>query len=275
MECDFCPKTSRRPEFMSIETFSKILNQIKPHTSYIYLHVKGEPLLHPELDKILDISREKDFFVNITTNGTLIGNVKDMLLTKPSLRQINFSLHSFDGNKIFENKQTYIENILRFTKEAMEKTKMIVSLRLWNLNKDNEATLEIRKNDTILEYIEDFFNLPDKIDETASMNRGIKISDRVYINQAQKFKWPDLNEEEINESGFCYALRDQAAILVDGTVVPCCLDHEGVIKLGNIHYSSFSEIIESERVNNIINGFSKRHVVEELCKKCGYIKKFN
>jgi radical SAM protein with 4Fe4S-binding SPASM domain len=157
----------------------------------------------------------------------------------------------------------------------MEKTKMIVSLRLWNLNKDNEATLEIRKNDTILEYIEDFFNLPDKIDETASVNRGIKISDRVYINQAQKFKWPDLNEEEINESGFCYALRDQAAILVDGTVVPCCLDHEGVIKLGNIHYSSFSEIIDSERVNNIINGFSKRHVVEELCKKCGYIKKFN
>ena len=275
MECDFCPKTSRRPEFMSIETFSKILNQIKPHTSYIYLHVKGEPLLHPELDKILDISREKDFFVNITTNGTLIGNVKDMLLTKPSLRQINFSLHSLDGNKIFENKQTYIENILRFTKEAMEKTKMIVSLRLWNLNKSNESILEIRKNNTILESIEDFFNLPDKIDETASMNRGIKISDRVYINQAQKFKWPDLNEEEINESGFCYALRDQAAILVDGTVVPCCLDHEGVIKLGNIHYSSFSEIIDSERANNIINGFSKRHVVEELCKKCGYIKKFN
>lgn len=70
-------------------------------------------------------------------------------------------------------------------------------------------------------------------------------------------------------------LRNQVAILVDGTVVPCCLDGEGIISLGNINEIDFSKIIDSERANNILDGFSRREAVEELCKKCGYRKKFS
>lgn len=275
LKCDFCPQTNRNPEFMSIGTFGNILDQIKPHTNYIYLHVKGEPLLHPELNKLLDISHEKGFKVNITTNGTLIDNVKDMLPTKRALRQINFSLHSLDGNKAFNNKETYIDNILSFIKEAMEKTEIYLSLRLWNLNGNSEINLESRKNDIILETIEKVFDLPYKIDEIVGLDRGIKIADRVYVNQAHQFKWPDMNENEDNERGFCHGLRNQVAILVDGTVVPCCLDGEGVINLGNINTTTFSEIIESDRANNIVDGFTKKEVVEELCKKCGFMKRFN
>ena len=274
MECDFCPKTNRCPEFMSTETFSKILDQIKPHTDYIYLHVKGEPLLHPELDKILDLSHEKGFHVNITTNGTLISMVKDILLSKPAIRQINISLHSIEGNHMLDKTSSYMEDILAFTKEAISKTDMIVSLRLWNLGKEDIKDNMSRKNDSILKSIENSFNLPYRIEEKSGLERGIKLAERVYINQDFQFSWPNLDEKETNTTGFCYALRDQAAILVDGAVVPCCLDNDGVMKLGNIHYGSFSEIIESERANNIVNGFSKRHVAEELCKKCGYIKKF-
>jgi len=102
----------------------------------------------------------------------------------------------------------------------------------------------------------------------------MKIADRLYINQAEKFKWPDVNENEINKNGFCYGLRTQAAILVDGTVVPCCLDSDGIINLGNIQNNFFSEIIESERANNIVNGFSNKQAIEELCQRCGYIKRF-
>lgn len=97
----------------------------------------------------------------------------------------------------------------------------------------------------------------------------------MYLNQDYEFKWPDLLVPEDNRPGFCYGLRNQVAILVDGTVVPCCLDGEGIINLGNIHQTNFSQIIESDRVNNIFNGFSKREVVEEFCRKCGYRKRFN
>ncbi|WP_097027927.1 radical SAM/SPASM domain-containing protein [Clostridium peptidivorans] len=275
LACSFCPQTQRKSEFMSIETFEKILDQIRPHTDYIYLHVKGEPLLHPEIDKLLDLSYEKGLKVNITTNGTLINKAKDKLIAKPALRQINFSLHSFDGNEGGEDKDSYINNIISFTKEALSSTNMLISLRLWNLDQDNATNLQRQRNRHILQIIENEFNLDYKIEEKIVPGRGIKISDRLYLNQDYEFKWPSLDEDEDAGKGFCHGLRNQVAILVDGTVVPCCLDGEAVINLGNINNTNFSEIIEGERANNLFNGFSEGKVVEELCRKCGYRKRFN
>lgn len=274
LACDFCPQTMRQPEFMKLETLNDILEQIKPYTDYVYFHVKGEPLLHPEIDRFLDLSYEKGFKVNITTNGTLINRAKDKLLLKPALRQVNFSLHSFDGNDGFQDRSEYINNIISFTKEAVDKTNILISLRLWNLDEDNETNLQRKRNRQILEIIEKSFNLNYKIEEMVIPSRGIKIADRVYLNQDYEFKWPDLKEPEDEGEGFCYGLRNQIAILVDGTVVPCCLDGEGTINLGNINKTHFSEIIETDRAKNIVNGFSRREAVEELCRKCGYRKRF-
>lgn len=274
LACSFCPQTKRQPEFMKIENFSKILDEIKPYTDYIYFHVKGEPFVHPEIDKFLDLSYEKGFKVNITTNGTLINKVKDKIIMKPALRQINFSLHSFDGNEGSKNKDEYINNILSFAKEAIDNTNIIIALRLWNIDKDNEIKDEKKKNYELLQIIEKEFNLNYKIEEKVIAGGGIKISDRIYLNQDYEFQWPDLKEAEDDGKGFCYGLRNQIAILVDGTVVPCCLDGEGVINLGNINKTPFSQILESDRANNILNGFSRREAVEELCRKCGYRKRF-
>jgi radical SAM protein with 4Fe4S-binding SPASM domain len=274
LSCAFCPQTIRRPEFMKIETFRKILDQIEEYTDHIYFHVKGEPLLHPEIDKLLEISYEKGFKVNITTNGTLINKVKDKLLMKPSLRQINFSLHSFDGNDGLQNKDNYIDNILEYVKEANEKSEVLISLRLWNLEENNDTNLEKKRNNDLLKVIEKAFDLPYKIQEKVVPGRGMKIADRIYLNQDYHFEWPDLKEKEDDGIGFCYGLRNQVAILVDGTVVPCCLDGEGVINLGNINDTDFSDLIISERAKRMIEGFSRREAVEELCRKCGYRKRF-
>ena len=274
LNCEFCPETKRMPETMSIETFSNILDQIKPYTDYMYFHVKGEPLLHPEIDKLLDICHEKGFKVNLTTNGTLITKVKDNLLMKKALRQINFSLHSLKEDEKRQAKDEYINNILSFSKEAVDKSDIIISLRLWNLSQDNLINLEKQKNREMLAVIEKQFNLNYKIEERVLPGRGEKVHDRIYLNQEHIFQWPDLEEIEDDGKGFCYGLRNQAAILVDGTVVPCCLDGNGIMDLGNINQTPFSEIIESERVNNIIDGFSRREAVEELCRKCGYRQKF-
>jgi radical SAM protein with 4Fe4S-binding SPASM domain len=256
---------------MSAETFRAILDRLAGYTDYLYLHVKGEPLLHPLLSEFLDICSEKGFQVNITTNGTLIRETGNMLLSKPSVRQVNFSLQSFDGNLRSLSRSEYIGNILSFAKEAMEKTQMFVSLRLWNLHEDKS---EKRQNDEILTIIEEAFELTDPIGEDGKTGRGIKIADRLYVNQASEFVWPDIKEKEDCGDAFCYGLRNQAAILVDGTVVPCCLDGEGVINLGNILTTPFSEIIESDRARNIVDGFTRKEAVEELCRKCGYRTRF-
>lgn len=151
---------------------------------------------------------------------------------------------------------------------------MIVSFRLWNLSKDNKTNLELQRNRELLSMIEEAFNLDFQIEEKVEPGGGIKIAERVYVNQDYQFKWPSLDEEEDDGRGFCYGLRNQAGILSNGTVIPCCLDGEGVINLGNIYEKSFSEIIESERARNLVDGFSRRVAVEELCRKCGFRQRF-
>jgi MoaA/NifB/PqqE/SkfB family radical SAM enzyme len=274
LACDFCPRTERLPEFMSKDTFGKILDQIKEHTEHIYFHVKGEPLLHPEIGTFLDICNEKGFQVNITTNGTLIHKVKDMIMNKPALRQMNFSLHSVDGNMNSGNRDEYIERILSFSKEASHMSKIFISLRLWNLQDKQGIPQERERNIEMLAAIEKAFLLPSRIEEEVVSRRGVKIADRIYVHQENSFIWPDLHAKDTSGSAFCHGLRNQAAILVDGTVVPCCLDGEGVMSLGNLHLTPFSEIIEGKRARSIFDGFSRKVAVEELCRKCGYRERF-
>lgn len=273
LACSFCPPTQRAKGLIKVEQFEKVLDQIRPHTKYIYLHVKGEPLLHPRIDQLLDAAHERGFKVNITTNGTLIKKQREKLLGKPALRQMNFSLHSFDGHEGSENREKYLGDILAFVREAREHN-VIFSYRLWNLQRDDQTDVDRRKNAETLEILEKEYELDFKIEERVEPGKGVKIAPNIYLNQDHEFKWPSLLEPEYTGKGFCHALRSQAAVLVDGTVVPCCLDGEGVIKLGNINEQSFSEIIEGERANNLVDGFSRREAVEELCRKCGYRQKF-
>ena len=273
LACSFCPPTQRAKGLIKVEQFEKILDQIRPHTKYIYLHVKGEPLLHPRIDQLLDAAHERGFKVNITTNGTLIKKQREKLLGKPALRQMNFSLHSFDGHEGSENREKYLGDILEFVRDAREHN-VIFSYRLWNIQRDDQTDVDRRKNAETLDILEQEYNLSFKIEERVEPGKGVKIAPNVYLNQDHEFKWPSLLEPEYTGKGFCHALRSQAAILVDGTVVPCCLDGEGVINLGNVNEQSFSDIVESERANNLVDGFSRREAVEELCRKCGYRQKF-
>lgn len=260
---------------MSVSEFSYILNQIKPFTDYVYLHVKGEPLLHPELDILLEQCLEHGFKVNITTNGTLLHKVSDVLLKHSCVRQLNISLHSIKGNEGYKQKDEYMDRILTFIDDARKQSELIVSLRFWNLDKNNEINLLWNKNEEYLKRIEKHFNLPYQIHDVITPGNGIKLADKLYLNQDHTFDWPDLVKEEDDGIGYCYGLKNQIGVLADGTIIPCCLDGEGVINLGNIFKDSLQDVLASERVNHIINGFSNRKATEELCKKCGYRKKFN
>ncbi|MFN8255232.1 MAG: radical SAM/SPASM domain-containing protein [Bacteroidales bacterium] len=268
LSCSFCQKSNQKPARLTTDSFQYILNQIKPFTGYIYLHVKGEPLLHPEIPEFLDISYTGNFHVNITTNGVLIDKLGDKLLDKPAIRQINFSLHSFTENK----KPGYLSDILDFTEKAIEKTQMYISLRLWNFDKSRPEVNDLNRN--VIKTITERFPVDFDIMKEITPGKGLKLRERLYLNTDFEFEWPDLKNKHLNENGFCYALRDQVGILADGTVVPCCLDGEGIINLGNIFKSDFAEIIENERAKSIYNGFTNRKAVENLCKHCRYKERF-
>ncbi|WP_148927860.1 radical SAM/SPASM domain-containing protein [Paenibacillus methanolicus] len=273
LACTFCPPTERAKNFIKPEEFAKRLDEIKPFASYVYLHVKGEPLLHPKIDLLLDIAHEKGIKVNITTNGTLIAKNRHKLLGKPALRQMNFSLHSFDGHLGSTDREGYLREILAFVREA-EANRIIFSFRLWNLTEDNITNAQRQRNRQTLAVLEQEFGLDYRIEEKVVPGSGVRIAENVYLNQDHEFQWPSLDAPEDDGKGFCYALRSQAAILSNGTVVPCCLDGEGVINLGNVNETPFADIVSGERASNLVDGFSRREAVEELCRRCGYRQRF-
>lgn len=268
LSCNFCPKTKREKKFMSDKEFEIILKKIKPYTNYIYLHLMGEPLLNSNLETFLEIAKENDFKVNITTNGTLITKNKNILLKSEALRQINISMHSFEANENEISFEKYFKEILKFIVEANEKTDIITGMRLWNLD-GQETRGENSLNEKILSMLKEYFNV-----ENLVLDKKNKIRDRVYLNPAEKFDWPDMNIKVISEEGFCHGMRDHFGILVDGTVVPCCLDSEGNIPLGNIFKETLEGILDKKRSKDIYDGFSRRERKEELCKRCGYSTKF-
>lgn len=271
LSCNFCPKTSRKYEFMQEDAFEKIIKSIKGYTEHVYFHLMGEPLLNKNLKRFLEISGENGLKVNITTNGTLINEVKDVLINSTSLRQINISLHSFEANDHERDFNDYLNNIINFIKEVSDNTDIICSLRLWNL--DGKYKGSNNMNIDIFNILQEEFNLGIDLHEVFKEKNSFKLRNRVYISMGEKFKWPSLKEEELGERAFCYGLRDQIGILVDGTVVPCCLDSEGSIPLGNIFTQDLDSIINCDRATAIYNGFSGRKAVEDLCKKCGFINR--
>lgn len=261
LSCSFCPGTKRAPHFMSTDEFRDIAEKLVGHTKFLYFHLMGEPLLHPELATLLDIAWQQGFRVIITTNGTLLKDKADVLLSSEALHRVNISLQSFEGSGNRGNMAGYIRSCCAFAHAASEKG-ILCSLRLWNEGGENE------RNSEILTLLHTHFP-----DDWEPCPRNIRLATRVFLEHGDKFDWPNLAAPE-REVHFCYGLRDQIGVLCDGTVVPCCLDHEGSITLGDLHSQRLDDILASPRAKAIYDGFSRHTASEELCRRCGYASKF-
>lgn len=267
LNCSFCSKTGRDSRFMSLSEFEHIVGEVKSFTSLIALHVKGEPMLHKGLRGILEICEKNNLKVNITTNGTLLQKNIETILKSKAIRQINISLHSASQSGLDEKE--YIKNIFEAVDKIHKNTEIIISYRLWNLK-------NIQENDVNIVMLQ---NLGKKyqrsaIIEEAKINDFLELDKNIFINQDIEFEWPSLDREIISQKGKCYGLRNQIAILANGDIVPCCLDANGEILLGNIFKQSLKEVLESTRAKTIREGFERKFLTEDLCKKCGFIKRF-
>lgn len=263
LHCSFCPGTKRQQRLMAVEEFADIAGKLRGHVQYLYLHVMGEPLLHPALQQILAKGEEMGFRICVTTNGTLLDKAGDTLLRSPALHKVSVSLHSFEGNG-GGDMRPYLERVWRFAERAAAQG-VIVALRLWN-----EGGAEER-NGEVLEFLHEKTN---HMVWEEKRDGSFTLREKLYLEHAEKFEWPDLSAPE-RGTEFCLGLRDQIAVHVDGTVVPCCLDHEGDIPLGNLLREDLEEILAGERAKEIYDGFSCRRPTEELCRRCGYASRFN
>ena len=249
LSCDFCIKNKRNNKFMSINEFEIILKKLKGLTNYLYFHILGEPLLHPKINELIDLATSYGYKINITTNGYLI----DKIIDNKNINMINISLHSYN-EKYNIPLDIYLSNIFKVVDNLINNN-TLVNLRLWVNNKYN--------ND-IIKQIKEYYHTNIKLEKYT-------IKKNLYLDFNKNFIWPDLNNNYYNELGKCYGLITHFGILVDGTIIPCCLDSEGIINLGNIFNDNINEVLNSNRCINMINNFKNNKKVEELCKHCKFL----
>ncbi|MDD2627676.1 MAG: SPASM domain-containing protein [Clostridia bacterium] len=248
LSCTFCEQDNRKKEMMQLKDFEKVINDVKKHTNHIYLHVKGEPLLHPNINEFIDLAYKNKLKLNITTNGLLIDNLKSK-----NIRQINYSMQS--SHDIDEIKET-ISKIQEYIKGS----NISFVIRMW---RD-----ETKENQILQKMIKEKFQFEGEIKDRK------QVGNNIYLSIKPEFNWPNLKKDICSTEGYCHALSQQIAILVDGTVVPCCLDNNGDIKLGNIFKENIDKILNKERAIRMRRGFENRKIEEELCKRCDFRKTF-
>jgi radical SAM protein with 4Fe4S-binding SPASM domain len=268
LACKFCPQSKRKKEFISVEDFKLVIDEAKDYTDMVCLHVKGEPLLHPNLEEILNVCEDNNISVNITTNATLLLKNINIILNSKSVRQLNLSLHSISQNEF--DKDKYLCDIIKSVRLINNNTNIFISYRLWNLSdiKLND------KNKFIIDRLSKEYNI-DNLLELAKENKFVKLKENIFLNQDIEFVWPSLNLDIIDTKGKCMALKHQLAVLVNLDVVPCCLDQEGDIKLGNLKEERLNDILNKDITNKIIKGFENQNLVHPLCQRCEFRTKFN
>ena len=259
--CSFCPGTKREKRRMTIDEFSLILDKLEGITEYIYLHVMGEPLTHPELCRFIDLAASRGFKCSITTNGTLLNKRREELLSS-SVYKVNISIHSFEDGEETEY-LSYLDSCFSFADEA-SKRGILTVLRLWNRGHDGGRNI-----DTLSHLRRKFEG-----EEWREGKSGFRIRHKLHLEWGDRFEWPDVDCDELGDAVFCHGLGDHFGILVDGRIVPCCLDREGVIELGNVYTDDVNEALSSPRAMAMREGFQCKRATEELCRKCGYARRF-
>lgn len=253
LSCSFCIKNKKKITSITLDNYKYIIDKIKPYTKELYLHILGEPLMHPDINYFIDYATNAGLMVNITTNGYLINNIKD----NHNIHRLNISLHSYH-EKYNIHLEDYLNNIFNVVDSIRDKA--YVSLRLWV--KDNHTS-------SIIAYLNNRYHT-----DISSVlnNQKIKITNNLLIDTFHCFIWPDLNNSYYCDKGTCRGLIDHIGILSDGTIVPCCLDTTGVLNLGNIYQDNIPDIYKKPFVKEMIQGFKENKKIAELCKHCHFLE---
>ena len=273
LACSFCPPKLQPTKIMSLSFFEKVLLELQVYTKQLAFHVMGDPLTLSNLYEYLELAKKYGFEVELTTSGYYLKNTPIDVMFHPAVRQLNISLNSYNKNPQSLSFDEYMDGVLRVCEAKVQKyPKPFINLRVWNLD---DMLSEDEFNKMLFETIENFFDVKISADEIYKNKiKSLRLASKVLLNFDNYFEWPSLNSTHDSDAS-CYGLKSHIGILADGSVVPCCLDGEGVINLGNLHGTSLRDILESKRAKGMIDGFAENKAVEELCRKCSYKDRFN
>lgn len=273
LSCSFCPTKSLPSKEMDLNFFESVIIQAKAYTKEIACHVVGDPLTQSNLHDYLDIIHKYGLKAMLTTSGYFLKKHSYDTLFHPCVKQINVSLNSFNKNDTSLTFEQYITPVLALCHAKLERDEdLFINLRVWNLD---ELMSERRFNTILFQTLSETFDISLSL-ETIYRERpkSIRLASKILVHFDNYFEWPSLNNKNYGH-GTCQGLQSHIAILASGKVVPCCLDCDGIITLGDLHESSLEHILANKRTVNMLEGFKEGKAVETLCQKCAYKERFN
>ena len=255
LNCHFCPKHAREKRQMTAAEYELLTDKLRGEVCFLYFHLMGEPMLHPLLPQFIRKARAKGFKTVLTSNGTLLHRAPELLEALPHKIQLSLHSHESNGRGCLTD---YVKEVMDFAEEAARRGTCMV-LRLWNQGgRDQE-------NPELIRMLEQRVPRPwvDRPD-------GYRMRENLYLEFDRKYEWPEslMGTPEEEEEHYCKALVKQIGVLCDGSLVPCCLDNDGRITLGNLLTQSLDEILHSARAQAMAEGFAHHQAVEPLCQHC-------
>ncbi|MFT7824834.1 MAG: radical SAM/SPASM domain-containing protein [Sulfurimonas sp.] len=273
LSCSFCPAKNLAAVQMDLYFFESVVSQAKAYTKEIACHVVGDPMTLGNLSDYLDIIHKHGLKAVLTTSGYFLKKQSISTLFHPSVKQINISLNAYNKNETSLTLEQYIKPVLALCNEKLQREEeLFINLRIWNLD---EMMSEKGFNQTLFDLFSKAYDIPLDLDEIyLARPRSIRLASKVLLHFDKYFEWPSLTNPVYGD-GTCQGLQSHIAILASGKVVPCCLDCDGVIELGDLHQKSLKDILTAPRAQNMINGFKEGKAIEVLCQKCSYKERFN
>lgn len=259
---------------MSLELFEKINQEVKPYTKELAYHIVGDPLVLSNLKAYLDISFNHGLKVNLTSSGNNMTQKDFGTLSHAAIKQVNFSINSYHANSHKKSLDAYLMPLFEFAQYVIESGKeLFINFRLWNFDQTQSAKTF---NELVFEKVNVFFKSQLDLNHAyESKPKSMKIARKLFFTFDDYFQWPSLKNKQVQTQGYCYGLNSHFGVLSSGVVVPCCLDKDGIINLGNLKTQRLEDILNTQRVKKIQQGFKNFTAVETLCQHCEYKTKFN
>jgi len=273
LSCSFCPTKELPSKEMDLVFFESVIKQAKHYTKEIACHVVGDPLTQSNLNDYLNIIHRYGLKAMLTTSGYFLKKHSYDTLFHPCVKQINISLNSFNKNDTSLTFEQYITPVLNLCHEKLKREEeLFINLRVWNLD---VMMSERDFNEILFDKLSSPFDTSLSLDAIyAERPKSIRLASKILIHFDNYFEWPSLKNKNYGD-GICQGLTSHIAILASGKVVPCCLDCDGIIELGDLHENSLETILSAKRTSAMIEGFKEGKAVEELCQKCSYKDRFN
>ena len=262
LKCIMCPitKMTREKKYMDFSLFSKIIDE-NSHLGTVWLHNFGEPLLHPELPRMISYCKSKHLKVGISTNATLLTEAIANNIIDAGLDYVVFS---FDGatketyEKIrvganFESVRNNITSFIRIKQQKLAKNPFITVqiIRMKETDADIRTFYDFWKTagvDTV--RIKGFDTFAGSVGTSGT-------KDEYLYNCSQQQRYP------------CKWLWKEVVVLVDGSVVMCCRDFDGEIILGNLREQKLKDIWNSKQTLELRKKHKKLSFEDiPVCSKC-------